>query len=654
MGVTQYIGSRYVPVFAEPSEWNSTRTYEPLTIVTHEGASYTSKQSVPAGVKLTDERYWAPTGNYNAQVESYRKEVGKFSDRIQANTDSIARMANSNGKRMALNPIGRTVLNDTSYYQEGYTAIQAGCYLDSYYYVALINAKVNNAYVLKVSMTSGGIEDAILVRNAGHMNGACVYGRKVVFLPAFDTGGDRFDVIIYDVDTNSITRRNITGLPNARQVFAIGYDGAVNKFYAMVSNDTNIYELSEDFEFEREIFVKHSMNYKTRVNRNGGSVHNGLFYTIHGNETLLACYSLTDGKVTKVYNIGEYQGSTFTGEIECLNFVSDDTMYLVAGIYYPKTYTAIQFFQASINNDGITSMHTDLRTEFTSTYTYHVNQNARTFNPTGGKYFPFTYIAEALIAARANKNNVTDITVDGVDTSRSEYIYILKSDVNLYLNRANVQSLHATNSTFYISQANVTGSHYVNVRGNPHDVTNCSAYFKQSNGVLNDTRLLVTDKPTKYASLYVDENSTVMYLNKAIDSDINDSDDIHVYGTYITYKRMAQPRTAIPTIYTTDHKLTKGGTFTVGIARRMICRVSIPGKSANKGVLTITPKISNTDNCVLISDGTNAIIVSLDYRFNDDSTITVTYNNAYKLTPTLTRMNDSAPEILVSTVFQNN
>ena len=654
MAVTQYIGSRYVPVFAEPTEWNSTREYEPLTIVQHEGNSYTSKQTVPSGVQLTDTRYWAATGNYNAQIESYRKEVKGYSDRIGKVEAAITDVTRRDGKRLALNPIGRTVLNETSYYQEGYTAIQAGCYLDSYYYVALINSRNNNAYILKISMTSGGIDDAILVRNAGHMNGACVNGRKIVFLPAFDTNGDRFDVIVYDVDTNSVTKRNITGLPNDRQIFAIGYDGKVNKYYGMVGNDTNIYQLNENFEFEREIFVRHSPNYKTRVNRNGGSVHNGLFYTIHGNETLLACYSLTDGKVTKVYNIGEYQGSTFTGEIECLNFVDDTTMYLVAGVYYPKTYTAIQFFQASTNNDGITSMHTDLSTEFTSAYKYHVNQNARNFNPTGAKYFPFTYIAEALIAARANKYNVTEIVVDGVNPSRSEYIYILKSDVNMFLNRANVLSLHATNSTFYVSQANVTGSHYVNVRGNPHDVTNCSAYFKQSNGVLNDTRLLVTNKPEKYASLYVDENSTVMYLNKAPDSDINDSDDIHVYGTYITYKRMAQPRTAIPNIYTTDHKLTKGGTFTVGIARRMICRVSIPGVSANKGVLTITPKISNTDNCVLISDGTNAIIVSLDYKFNDDSTITVTYNNAYKLTPTLTRMNDSAPEILITTVFQNN
>lgn len=82
MGVTQYIGARYVPVFAEPSEWNSTRTYEPLTIVQHEGNSYTSKQSVPAGVRITDERYWAPTGNYNAQVEAYRREVKNYTDKL--------------------------------------------------------------------------------------------------------------------------------------------------------------------------------------------------------------------------------------------------------------------------------------------------------------------------------------------------------------------------------------------------------------------------------------------------------------------------------------------------------------------------------------------------------------------------------------------
>lgn len=75
MGVTQYIGSRYVPLFADPAEWSSAKTYEPLTIVLHEGNSYTSKQFVPKGIQITNEAYWALTGNFNGQVEAYRREA---------------------------------------------------------------------------------------------------------------------------------------------------------------------------------------------------------------------------------------------------------------------------------------------------------------------------------------------------------------------------------------------------------------------------------------------------------------------------------------------------------------------------------------------------------------------------------------------------
>lgn len=84
MSVTQYIGARYVPIFADPEEWNNTRAYEPLTIVVHQGNSYTSKQSVPIGIDILDTRYWALTGNYNAQVEAYRREVAGYSNRIEA------------------------------------------------------------------------------------------------------------------------------------------------------------------------------------------------------------------------------------------------------------------------------------------------------------------------------------------------------------------------------------------------------------------------------------------------------------------------------------------------------------------------------------------------------------------------------------------
>lgn len=64
-----------MPLFADPIDWDNTKTYEPLTIVYHQGNSYTSRQSVPAGVDITNTTYWALTGNYNAQIEQYRNET---------------------------------------------------------------------------------------------------------------------------------------------------------------------------------------------------------------------------------------------------------------------------------------------------------------------------------------------------------------------------------------------------------------------------------------------------------------------------------------------------------------------------------------------------------------------------------------------------
>ena len=88
-GVNEYIGMRYVPIFADPVEWDDTRAYESLTIVTYQGASYTSRRPVPANIPITDGRYWVLTGNYNAQIELYRQEVRAFDGRItQAQTDA--------------------------------------------------------------------------------------------------------------------------------------------------------------------------------------------------------------------------------------------------------------------------------------------------------------------------------------------------------------------------------------------------------------------------------------------------------------------------------------------------------------------------------------------------------------------------------------
>lgn len=94
MATRQYVGARYVPIFANPTEWNSALSYDALTIVTYQGNSFTSKIPVPAGVEITNTTYWANTGNYNAQVEQYRQEVAQLKSLMCVNVKDYGALGN--------------------------------------------------------------------------------------------------------------------------------------------------------------------------------------------------------------------------------------------------------------------------------------------------------------------------------------------------------------------------------------------------------------------------------------------------------------------------------------------------------------------------------------------------------------------------------
>lgn len=93
-----YVGNRYVPIFADPVEWDSLRTYEALTIVTYYGTSYTSRKPVPAGTPLSDREYWVVTGNYNSQVEAYRRETEELSETVTGFGETITGMQETIGE----------------------------------------------------------------------------------------------------------------------------------------------------------------------------------------------------------------------------------------------------------------------------------------------------------------------------------------------------------------------------------------------------------------------------------------------------------------------------------------------------------------------------------------------------------------------------
>lgn len=106
VGTRQYIGARYVPIFGrkdeESIEWDNSAPYEPFTIVLYQGNSYTSRQYVPVGIEITNEKFWALTGNYNAQVEAYRQEVRNILPYDETPTEGSTKGVTSDGIKKAI------------------------------------------------------------------------------------------------------------------------------------------------------------------------------------------------------------------------------------------------------------------------------------------------------------------------------------------------------------------------------------------------------------------------------------------------------------------------------------------------------------------------------------------------------------------------
>lgn len=127
MAVTQYIGARYVPLFAEPIAWSDQKEYEPLTIVLDKGNSYTSRQFVPKGIDISNTEFWANTGNYNAQIEQYRKEVGQIKVTVQELANKTAYSFDSVDDMVKYDlPVGTTAIT-ASFHKD--TNIGGGIYI---------------------------------------------------------------------------------------------------------------------------------------------------------------------------------------------------------------------------------------------------------------------------------------------------------------------------------------------------------------------------------------------------------------------------------------------------------------------------------------------------------------------------------------------
>lgn len=89
MAVTQFIGPRQAPLWADPVEWTSTRAYEPYTFVTYQGDSYCTRQNTPIGIDITNGTYWVKVSDFNAQAKAMQQRVLA---QLEANETDVSKM----------------------------------------------------------------------------------------------------------------------------------------------------------------------------------------------------------------------------------------------------------------------------------------------------------------------------------------------------------------------------------------------------------------------------------------------------------------------------------------------------------------------------------------------------------------------------------
>ena len=171
MATLQYIGARYIPKFFEGADnaaWQPNIEYEPLTIVTYLGSSWTSKKTVPSSVGAPNLNldYWVCTGNFNEQVENFAAAVeqvsqqyGDLANALQLFENSVEE--NTDKQNIINNSGGKAIVND--WVKFGKVEVPSGTYINSCFYdinadtmyIGFVKSDLTESYIKKYTGWSG-------------------------------------------------------------------------------------------------------------------------------------------------------------------------------------------------------------------------------------------------------------------------------------------------------------------------------------------------------------------------------------------------------------------------------------------------------------------------------------------------------------------
>lgn len=439
MAVTQYIGSRYVPLFADPIEWSSSNTYEPLTIVLHEGNSYTSKQAVPKGIDIANEAFWALTGNYNAQVELYRRETAAAkaaADDAQADAtaaqtdiDTLLPKADFSSENTvkkyvddSANAINGSILNSAEilpyeligkiiYQVRTATgqSMQGGLQIDNNYVIALRDSSTTT---LNKFDTCGNVLASNADSRLGHANDMTLDVNGNIVLIGAD-----YNILTINASTLAIMSTNAPEV----SMFSIARDDD-GTYYGL--SDSNLYHLDSSFGLI-------------------DTFEHGMAYTFQGiaiKGDYIYCPVNATGRIVVLTKQGKYHGTISTNvgpdrtEPEFIYF-KDEKLYI--GMQTQDRFGYVLEFDYNAPNDLVSVAYNNATNSYASNY--YIDSNARTGLCDGTQNKP---IGSLDMALAIKLGTVVNLYLKGTFDAHGYYI----SDIaNVTINRFDDTSTYTFN-----------------------------------------------------------------------------------------------------------------------------------------------------------------------------------------------------------------
>ena len=305
--------------------------------------------------------------------------------------------------RLYLTKLGR--LNLTELANNGYSNMQAGCYVGDDYYIfpVIKNNEEGEARLYKLNLATGSVLTYNDVTGIYHANGCCQKGDKLYFTQTFDnTTTALYGIVEVDINTLNITETYTVDFGNITpfQINSIGYDSKEDKFY-LIGED---YYAVCDSEFVVSSRVALQYPHKNYKFNQGGCFYDRYICVLINSENAVLCFN-KDGSLHHIIDIGKIQANNVFGEIENIT-VYNNEMYFNSNLIhsnYQNLFLA-QFFKANLSGGGLSSKYSNNTVFVTSvlnnivvdktTYNNLNDYNKFTCNGTSSK--PFESIAEAI------------------------------------------------------------------------------------------------------------------------------------------------------------------------------------------------------------------------------------------------------------------